>query len=516
VKMRERKSRKQSPQMKSNKKAAPNVPSSPLKPVPPITSISKTSKSELLRQGERDVPPNSTSRPNSPRKASPMLTSQDKSKNPVLSSPLQGAATMVRDAPKGKNKHDILKSDMRTDLRKKHFFDYLAVFVEGQGIEDVEEKADICGQRISLYDINRAVMEFGGFDRVEEKQRWRKVAKKLNIDPSRHEEAIRKLRYIFDHVLADFAEWKEKWFQIEASLSSEEDSEVEETVRISEEDDFDDDLDLPSYLPSSPPVAKSKKRTMPASFGSPDLGLGTQSAEGHNKRQRIDQGKETEAEIPSTPEYIYNSGFRTQKRQNNPSPLSKQVALETGEVAQTNQSISFVKPTQRKLFSDDNAKPKYAIPILEPETQDFHFPQFADEDLYSSPSKQIEDEILASEANDGPGSQEDDLATQSQDETQIAADTAAYIDHCISLGYPEKVVINALEATTMDRNEVMFVMQEIMDGRGIPKDTCGVWTAADDSAVRLPKGDRQYLKIVKKHGQQRCDTRLKFLQEYDE
>ena len=158
-------------------------------------------------------------------------------------------------------------------------------------------------------------------------------------------------------------------FQLRAEASRdsmEEQLEYEEIERSQEEehegDDYDDDLEAPVSVPRpSHPPASSKRnydtnRRLNHS-GSPVPGI-------YNKRQRIEDRKCKEKEIPSTPEDVINANL-TPRPTCQPSPLKHQKTYDRVG----NDEELFVGPVTKPNL------PMHRRPRqnLEPETQDFNF-----------------------------------------------------------------------------------------------------------------------------------------------
>ncbi|KAI0835094.1 TRF2-interacting telomeric protein/Rap1 C terminal domain-containing protein [Hypoxylon sp. FL0890] len=100
------------------------------------------------------------------------------------------------------------------------------------------------------------------------------------------------------------------------------------------------------------------------------------------------------------------------------------------------------------------------------------------------------------------------------------------IDRFCSLGYPKKIVLQALRATTWRLGDAGQVMEILKRGEELPQRTHGVWTQRDDDALKLitsdepPKDEKEERKrararkrLEEKHGPELMELRRKYLWE---
>jgi hypothetical protein len=169
-------------------------------------------------------------------------------------------------------------------------------------------------------------------------------------------------------------------------------------------------------------------------------------------------------------------------------------------------------------------EPKPKSQIIEPETQDFNYPQTQAQpqeddplvDISSSPpQRNLPDRSSGSNAaNRGSDSNQPESSTQSQTESEKQAALERYIDDCISFGYAQDAVIMALEATTMEIGQhAMQVMEALENEQDIPEDIPGVWTARDDALVEGSMDSEGYQDMIRKHGLKRCAERKQYLRD---
>ncbi|KAH7346285.1 hypothetical protein BKA65DRAFT_274014 [Rhexocercosporidium sp. MPI-PUGE-AT-0058] len=334
---------------------------------------------------------------------------------------------------------------------------------------------------------------------------------------------------------------------------------VDDEELLREREENDDDLDsfqISPYRPQ-PSSLSAGKRSLSSDRRRSDLP--------YNKRQRINKGKGKELlEIPSTPEDIIKN-TQISRPAHRPSPL-KYGQAET-DTPSTDSSIQDIQPM--KLVRQKPAVQKH----LEPETQDFYHPvptypqlpdgNIDDEDaedelipaLMRGPSEEFTDEAEGEEESlltrQVPPSPLDhspfeqnvsnattretlhslsnnvssattrgtlhasnnnyESSTQSQTESQTQAKLAAFIDKHVADGFPEEIIIAALEATCTSFKEALKVMDRLANGDGIPEDMPGAWTSWDDEALVVGRGTAEYDRIVRKHGISRIRTRKIYL-----
>lgn len=67
----------------------------------------------------------------------------------------------------------------------------------------------------------------------------------------------------------------------------------------------------------------------------------------------------------------------------------------------------------------------------------------------------------------------------------------------------------------MNTENASLIMEELTAGRGIPANMEGVWTADDDQIAREGENGSEYGRILHKHGLERCEVRIKFLDMVD-
>ncbi|KAI0382269.1 TRF2-interacting telomeric protein/Rap1 C terminal domain-containing protein [Hypomontagnella monticulosa] len=98
------------------------------------------------------------------------------------------------------------------------------------------------------------------------------------------------------------------------------------------------------------------------------------------------------------------------------------------------------------------------------------------------------------------------------------------IDRFCSLGYPRRIVLQALRATTWRLGDAGQVMEMLKRGEELPQRTRGVWTQRDDDALKLissnepPKDEKEERKrarsqkrLEEKHGPESMELRRKYL-----
>jgi hypothetical protein len=422
-------------------------------------------------------------------------------------------------------------------MDEESFNKHMSHFARSFGLE-VDFKPIICSRTIPLFRLWQVVgsSELGGYDEVEGRGLWYKVARRLNFNDFKHPTAAEELRACFKKgILADYADAQQEQQQqqqLEQDDVSLTDSQQQamaneqlfrtatrgaEDLDIMDDDEGDDDLDLPQSTPRQPFNSPSSKRSSPSMRQGPSP----------RKRQKLDKGKDKEREIPSTPEDVINGNHL-------PRPILQSSPLKYTSVQPELSDLSdrdgaaeddlYLRSSkfQRTLLSV--VEPRVSTRVQEPETQDFtystaqHDEPIVIDDLTPSPersSAKLPDRGRASDvATLGiahSSNKNEDSSTQSQTESQVAAEIQARVDHYVSLGYPQDVVCEALEATSMQETNATHVMESLLTGEGIPQDTRGVWYWRDDQAIGSKKDSAEWDRIVRKHGITGVTDRKKFL-----
>jgi hypothetical protein len=424
-----------------------------------------------------------------------------------------------------------------TTTNEKLFKHHMSILAESFDLI-VDFEPTICGRTLPLFKLWQVVQseEFGGFDEVTGRNLWPQVARKLNFNDWRHASAATDLKDCYSEILADFEELREEEREENGLTESQEEALIESQLRqtaaretqptsadegdeeddeiVEEEEELEDDLDAPQSSPQIIPSSSSKR-----SFGTDR----TNQPISFNKRQRIDKGKGKELEIPSTPEDLINNNQKIRSSYQ-PSPLKYSSPLEPDLYGESSEDELFVRQIN---FQKPKSKPSPQPRILEPETQDFHFPpELDDEDknslveISSSPPPRSQYQQHSSNGTSNAATHstahsttQGDSSTQSQTESQKAAEINEYIEHHVGMGIPQDVVISALEATTMDPGISSPVMESLMNGDGIPEDIAGVWTSWDDDALEAGVESEEYKALIRKHGIKRIGLRKRFLRD---
>jgi hypothetical protein len=381
------------------------------------------------------------------------------------------------------------------------FVKHMVLLAEGLGLE-VNFKPIICGRTIPLFALWQVVNsdELGGFDEVTAKRLWGQVARKLNFNTFTHPNAAKDLEACYKEVLTLFDEAEEEHNERNKDLTdSQEQAMIESQLRktatleahnieeevsgneaMKEDQDYDDDLDMSLSLRSQSALSSSGKRRIGHSHNN----YGESSLPGsHGKRQRINKGKVKELEIPSTPEDTNNHHIPKPSKEIDLSPTPSRVA-------------------RRR--------------IIEPETQEFHFPSQQDDvpesPLFISSSPPRRDTPHRNGDSAVSRGARKDSPTNLTAESEQEAELYAFIERHIALGYSQEHVIAALEATTMNTGDAGVVMEALQSGGSIPDNIQGVWTNWDDEALK-DVDHPDYQRVVEKHGREGVVLRQRFLED---
>jgi hypothetical protein len=212
----------------------------------------------------------------------------------------------------------------------------------------------------------------------------------------------------------------------------------------------------------------------------------------------MDKGK-GKLEIPSTPEDVINPTPKPPSTYQS-SPLKY---MQTGAELDDVEDV-FVGPMKKPKLPAQRHNRR----DLEPETQDFNFPP-ADDDAESGSSFLSFPTRRKPKTTVPRSSPHEDSSTQSQTDSQKDKELIAFIDRHVGLGYPQHVVIEALESTTMTTGNAAIVMEALTSSSGIPDNIQGVWTTEDDAALEDVESD-EFERVAMKHGARNLAQRQKF------
>lgn len=501
------------------------------------------------RKQKRDKPPPPTNNGNKSTHKPSVLWPEPPKPQEVKDS--QGSSGQTLSSPIA-----VGKMIDHTIMDAKAFEEDLLVLADEFKVE-VNFNPVISGRSIPLFRLWQVVQSnrFGGFDAVEGNRLWQKVADKLNFNAFKHPSAADDLAACYSEILADFETVKREQMEEENAMAEEEAMLVEQLLQTAqqpgsmsdehyheepqdedielerraagcrsqedelrrEQEEHDDDLDWVQVSPHHPLPASS-------STGKRVHGPGRPNEEAsHNKRQRIEKGEGMKLEIPSTPEDVINNQ-QAKRPSHQPSPL-KNKHTEPESASEDSMTEEIVPIDLKRQRPTARKQPR----LLEPETQDFHYPPAPEEDVYAESDEEtslfVKQEPPPTQARAAQPKQSEavtngsagsfsnnyESSTQSQTESQEQAGLRAFINKHVEDGYAQDIVIDALEATTMTIKGALKVMDSLADGDGIPENIPGVWTAYDDDALVGGKGTAEYAHIVRKHGIARIAARKRHL-----
>ena len=387
----------------------------------------------------------------------------------------------------------------------------------------------IYGRELSLFRLWQVVKkEFGGIgsDDNENHQYWPKVARKLNFSLNQHPDVPELLHVFYDtNLLPDLEDFikiytKGANSQEKALIDSQLRQSLVVSKAVEEDEDMSEELEE-STSPLGLIINSNPKRPGKRVLHINDFENVAQLGASHIKRSRIDKGKgKGIGEIPSTPEDVIRgnrprSSFHT-------SPLKQMASVASpilGEEEEDDEedNLDEIKPTFKRPFRQPNMSGFASLNnAIEPETQDFQFPQ--NQDAYSNRLSQslassLPRFIRQNEVPKAYLDTQDDASTHSQTEAEKKAIVDDFIKHYGILGYGEEIAAS-LRATTMELDLAEELIVRLGHDRNIPDDIEGVWTSADDEALKHGRGT-DYIRVVRKHGTERVDLRQRFLKDQE-
>lgn len=408
-------------------------------------------------------------------------------------------------------------------LDEETFMAELTSFTD-EGGQIVDFNPVICGKPILLFKLWHIVNldKFGGFNQATEKGLWPQIASHLNFHDSRTSTAPQDLESCYRDVLAAFDEAQENLAAFDEAQEdlaagggseSEDNAMIEAQLKLAENPSEGHVEEEPESESPSPVGAlhtplsvrrpqtptSSNKRRVSNNYSNQEPHSYSQSS---SKRQRIDKGKGKEREIPSTPEEAINKAQLPYSTRN----LSKPKFASSEEPEDGREPALLSRSSKEHTTSAARQR-------LEPETQDFHYPSQQHGEIESALSESSSRARKAQNESKAPTGRvgiSGGPSTQSQTASKRNSDLKSFIDRYISLGYPQNIVIQALQATTMHTGDAGMVMEELHNGHGIPENVQGVWTSTDDAALDDDSHPR-FKEVVEKHGEERVGLRRGFL-----
>ncbi|TGO08917.1 hypothetical protein BTUL_0186g00210 [Botrytis tulipae] len=413
--------------------------------------------------------------------------------------------------------------------------DYFTLTLKQFCEEDEEEpifNPRIRGKQISLFRLWQIVIVFGGFEKINAESRWQEVADKLSFPIANRSKAAQDLKSCYDEILSEFervvTEEENDTQSILMFAASQDETLIasqlaDTTIRsVQRPSDHERDVEDDDEVIELPPLKNSKQFSTMSSkkraIDSDGLSNLSESSAINSKRKakrvRADKGKGKEVEIPSTPEHIFNA---TQPPRHI-SPLKYQI---NENDKGGNSEDDSDREARERILRIQQKKPRELIRkasaknlTVEPETQDFYYPDIDNQALPVSPTpirrKRTPGPIIdLSRDSSAESEAEAEAETDSQDIVDI--ELAKYI----ALGYSEDIIYEALKASTYDFDIASPVMNQLQMGHGVPDDLAGVWTQRDDDALEWRKG-KEYERVREKHGDERIHARIKFLRNLSE
>lgn len=428
---------------------------------------------------------------------------------------------------------------------EKQFKVYVTALAEVLDLE-VDFNPVICGESTSLFRIWQVVKgKYGGIDEVERRKIWPSVSRSLELsepEGSNAADAEHQLRYCYSVILGDVESTRNEYWEttdsqerlrieaqlrdaIEMQTQTDNNSITEDDASIhddSKDDDGEVDLDLPLFSRTNLATNYSRKRSLPAENID-----GYSADSSHSKRQRLDKNREIET---------HSSPGDRLGEENNFSiaipPLRFRSPI-LGDLTDEEDSLDSIKKQSPKK------PPKKQLPqgaeiieeretnnIVEPETQDFHFPagnsQTEEETGDKAPNKSLPSSPVATGQGStavGQPNLQDDAPQQSKTESEPESEDSEldlHVDRLGSKGYSEENIIKGLDATSWElgiSHIAEKVTEALEQGLDIPEDLAGAWTSSDDKDLLKNRSGPLYRSLARKHGLERLRARIKFLKQ---
>lgn len=392
------------------------------------------------------------------------------------------------------NASNMVGEEELTNADKK-FLGKLVIFAkECLRIEIKCTGVTICNRWVSLPKFQQVVHEYGGYDTVTERNLWKRVAYHLGYNPvARYKGVEKELHECYGEVLAEFDVFCEKVQQEKERRASLNVQGLQKLV-----DEYSDVL-FSHTSPRQPGPSSLQRRTRKVAGDD-----GPANIQDTFKRRRVDRkgrGKKIPAEVPSTPEHIYNSSFASQEA----SVVKDSQVVDLVSDAESDGTEAF-QPINRPIFKKTVAKLAPEV-VEEPETQDFSFVS------PGSPSQQLRPEAMTSVS---PAVRTTKKATSPiyENEVVVAAepDLQEFFAMCETKGYESEVAVQALSYANMNQFLAQKILSTVAKGQPIPDNIRGIWTTKDDEVLlrNLPVDHPEMVKLIKKHGSDELKERSEF------
>lgn len=384
----------------------------------------------------------------------------------------------------------------------------------------------LCGHEFGLWELAKAV----AVQRVPtEEVDWIKVAEDLAFEWEIAEKASDALKYSYTDNLVEF---------LEIITSFQRAEEDEEGDIVPEPSSSGASVTSPIRIPSSPP-----ERFLPVKRRLNDAEAATSA----KKRRRLDKDRV----IQPTPENEIASSKRKRSRarsRSNSRPLSRSSLGSQLPVAEEDNDDGEV----RFNFETEDPLPQLGRQGTTADVSPSQ--QLQSEWLESTPaSKQSKKKnMVKQDAKSKPKSRSTSVSEARESSEQPAASTsskpgkprkqktpkakskedqvAEAIQLYESLGYPNRIVLEGLQRTSMVPGIATVVMQSLKEGKGVPANHEGIWTDRDDEGLKLlgtvdvdkegeTKEERKLIRkaiktaarLQEKHGSDKVELRRQFL-----
>lgn len=357
----------------------------------------------------------------------------------------------------------------------------------------------ICGRWVSLPKFRKVVNGLGGYKTVTRKRLWKQVAAELGYKQMGTYQGMAKaMQDAYEDVLMHYDDYRKQ-------VREERERRVSMGIQgLRSFDDEDSGLAAPYTLPAQTGSSSAQKRSRNASEDD-----GPTSVPDTFKRRRLGRkgkGKEIQAEVPESPEHIYNSSMLSQE-----ALVAKDSQLIELSSDPESDGTEAYQPIKRPLFPKPAAPPA-PVAVEEPDTQEFSFIE------EGSPSQQRNSEAMASVSPTVPARKKAESSVKEDNHVEKADPVIEYFDTCTAEGYTPEVAMLAFSAANMNPVLAPKIIKRLAKGQPIPDNIRGIWTPKDDDTLLmgLPVGHPQLVKLIKKHGSEELKERMEFLENLGE
>lgn len=430
---------------------------------------------------------------------------------------------------------------------KRQFYEDLQMFCEDCGVDFVPTQ-QVAGQPVDLWELSKTVSD----QRLPiEEVDWLHVAGELGFEWPDMKAAVRALQRCYEKNLAEFLDVMEDAFgdgddaeDLESATAASPEVSTQEIPASPREQlpsspparflpakrpiDADGEIEIPT------PVKRRRLYIPPEVPSTPELGRRRSTPNTSKRHPETATPVQFETQIPnlrtheSSIDMTPSQQLQCEYLNSSPIPLRLNNAAHSRHIGTTSKQRS--TSAKRRVLPKD-FKPR--APAAEQAAEQIEGRRASVIVLNDDSNAAFPGALPSVRRRPPPVGPPAQAAPRRLSKTQ---ELSELIQHYESLGYAHKTVIEGLQRTTMAPGLATVVMQSLQEGKGVPAHHEGIWTARDDTGLRLVaeveqwettdaldtdktkkmrKAHRARDRLRNKHGEERMALRLKYLRAND-